>query len=87
MTHDQVSGWAQLVDKYGVTLILAIVMTVMMIYILRLLITGKLVPRELLDRSEEDRDEAIKALNEIKGPLDQLTIAVNNIKRDEDRGG
>ena len=87
MNHESVASWAQLADKYGVTMILAIVMVIVVLYILRLFISGKLVPRELLDRAEKDRDRLITALNELKGPLDQLTIAVNNLKRDEDRGG
>jgi hypothetical protein len=52
---------------------------------LRLFIAGKLLPRDLLDKAEEDRDELIKAINELRDPLQELKDAVKNIKKD-DRG-
>jgi ABC-type glycerol-3-phosphate transport system permease component len=82
---ESVEKVAQLADRYGMTLVLAVILLVVVLYILRLFIAGKLVPRDLLEKAEEDRDEAIKALHDLRVPLQELTSAVRNIKKD-DRG-
>ncbi|AFC32122.1 hypothetical protein PM3016_5422 [Paenibacillus mucilaginosus 3016] len=90
MTPDQlvqVEQTARLAERYGVALILAIVLLVVVLYVLRLFMTGKIVPRELLDKAEEDRDELTKTINEIRGPLEEIRDVVKNLKRDKPRGG
>ena len=87
MTHDQVSGWAALIDKYGILPIMAIVFLATTFFFVRKLLKGELVPREFLTKAEQQRDEMAKMLGENTGALQQVTIAVNNLKRDEARRG
>jgi len=87
VTHDQVSGWAQVIDKYGIALVGVIIMTAVVLGIMRALINGKLVPRSLYDKAMEDNDRLIAAIEKMHEPIGSVAGAVNNIKRDEDRGG
>ncbi|MFD2334710.1 hypothetical protein ACFSR7_36160, partial [Cohnella sp. GCM10020058] len=63
---NQVEKLAQLAEKYGVALIFALIFLVSMLYVMRLVLTGKLVPRSLFDKVEQDRDELLTALIEQK---------------------
>lgn len=45
-----------LVDQYGLAYIVALVLLIIVISLVRAMVRGRLVPRELLDRAEEDRD-------------------------------
>ena len=87
MTHDQVSGWASLIDKYGILPIMAIVFLATTFFFVRKLLKGELVPREFLTKAEQQRDDAVKQLGANTHAVEQVTIAVNNLKRDEARRG
>ncbi|WP_020615725.1 hypothetical protein [Paenibacillus daejeonensis] len=87
MTHDQVSGWASLIDKYGIVPIFAIVSFGLLMFIMRKILKGELVPREFLTKVEQQRDDAVKQLGATTQAVEQVTIAVNNLKRDEARRG
>ena len=85
----QVEGWARLADKYGVALILAIVLMVVLLYIVRMLVRGDLVPRHLLDRAEEDRDRLQDVLDKERAAFMSPTLEVLQklkIDHNEDRG-
>jgi len=87
VTHDQVSGWAALIDKYGIAIVGVILMTAVVLWVLRSLIKGDLVPRSLYDREVEDNERMRQAIERLHGPIGTVAGAVNNIKKDEDRGG
>ncbi|MBW7454661.1 hypothetical protein ACFOLF_11965 [Paenibacillus sepulcri] len=81
---------AQLAEKYGLSLILAIVLLIVVLYIVRMLIRGDLVPRSLLDRAEEDRDRLQEILDkEREGVMAPMIEWFKNIKKDtpDNRGG
>lgn len=86
-----------LADKYGLAYIVALVLLFIVIYFLRAISKGDLVPRELLDRAEEDRDRlqaildreradfmapTLEVLQRLK--IDHSTVSGGN---DQDRGG
>ncbi|MBD7967774.1 hypothetical protein [Paenibacillus gallinarum] len=90
VTSQEVAEWAQLVDKYGVSIILAIVFTTVIITILYWLMTGRIVPRIYLDRSEEDRDRMQLIMEEERRAfLETQTDMIRRLKKDEgaSRGG
>ncbi|MFD2327724.1 hypothetical protein ACFSR7_00575 [Cohnella sp. GCM10020058] len=63
---DQVAKLAQLPENYGVALIFVLIFLMTMLYVVRMVVTGKLVPRTLFDKAEHDRDELLTALIEQK---------------------
>ncbi|WP_217595314.1 hypothetical protein [Cohnella sp. GbtcB17] len=80
---DQVAKLAQLAEKYGIALIFALIFLVAMLYVMRMVVTGKLVPRSLLDKVEHDRDELLTALIEQKDTYRSIAGVVSNLKRDD----
>ncbi|AIQ69530.1 hypothetical protein [Paenibacillus graminis] len=85
-----------LADKYGLAYIVALILLIIVITLVRSIVKGNLVPRELLDRAEEDRDRLQAILDKERADfmaptlevLQRLKIdhaAVNG--NDEDRGG
>ncbi|MDI4647403.1 hypothetical protein [Cohnella hashimotonis] len=80
---DQVAKLAQLAEKYGVALIFALIFLVTMLYVMRLVVTGRLVPRSLFDKVEQDKDELLSALFEQEETYRALAGAVKNIKKDD----
>ncbi len=56
-------------------------------FIMRKILKGELVPREFLTKVEQQRDDAVKQLGATTQAVEQVTIAVNNLKRDEARRG
>lgn len=85
-----------LADRYGLAYIVALILLIIVITIVRSIVKGSLVPRELLDRAEEDRDRLQAILDKERADfmaptlevLQRLKIdhaAVNG--NDEDRGG
>ncbi|KKC49542.1 hypothetical protein VE23_24910 [Paenibacillus sp. D9] len=79
---------AQLAEKYGLSLILLIILLCVLLYVGRMLLRGDLVPRSLLEKAEEDRDRLQEILdNERAGMMGPLLDVVKNLKKDEDKGG
>jgi p-aminobenzoyl-glutamate transporter AbgT len=75
---------AQLAEKYGFALVLAIVLLIVVLYIVRMLIRGDLVPRRLLIRAEEDRDRLQAILDkEREGVMMPFMEWLKNIKKDD----
>ncbi|MEK5060469.1 hypothetical protein BK126_04375 [Paenibacillus sp. FSL H7-0326] len=90
VTSQEVAEWAQLVDKYGFSLILSIVLLIIVLTFLYWLMTGKIVPKLYLDRSEEDRDRMQAIMEEErKESLSDIKELLGRLKKDEDmsRGG
>ncbi|CAI6086708.1 hypothetical protein [Cohnella sp. JJ-181] len=83
---DQVAQLAQLAEKYGVALIFALIFLVTMLYVVRMVVTGKLVPRALFDKVEQDRDELLTALIEQKDTYRSIAGVVSNLKKDDPDG-
>ncbi|KUP25895.1 hypothetical protein [Paenibacillus sp. DMB5] len=78
-----------LADKYGLAYITAFLLMLIIVVLLRSIVKGKLVPRELLDRSEEDRDRLQAILDKERSEFMQPTLDVlKKLKIDhtEDRG-
>lgn len=78
-----------LADKYGLAYITAFLLMLIIVVLLRSMVKGKLVPRELLDRSEEDRDRLQAILDKERSEFMQPTLDVlKKLKIDhtEDRG-
>ncbi|MFD2329105.1 hypothetical protein ACFSR7_07575 [Cohnella sp. GCM10020058] len=80
---DQVARLAQLAEKYGVALIFALIFLVTMLYVVRMVVVGKLVPRSLFDKVELDRDELLTALIEQKDTYRSIAGVVSNLKKDD----
>ncbi|KAA9003997.1 hypothetical protein F4V43_11340 [Paenibacillus spiritus] len=86
-----------LADKYGLAYVVSLVLLCIVIYFLRGIARGDLVPRELLDRSEEDRDRLQAILDKERADFMAPTLEVlQRLKVDhqtaqggnaEDRGG
>ncbi|MEK3682466.1 hypothetical protein [Paenibacillus sp. FSL R10-2736] len=87
-----------LTDKYGLAYILALVLVFVVFGFVRDIRRGKWVPRELLDRAEEDRDRLQSILDKERSDFMAPTLQVlqglkidhaasNNPGNDEDRGG
>lgn len=90
LTPENVTAWAVLIDKYGFSMIAAIVLTILLVTILFLFIKGLIVPRIYLDRSEEDRDRMQKIMEEERVRLlVPMMEWVNSVKKDnsDGRGG
>ncbi|MNC28239.1 hypothetical protein D3C76_111530 [compost metagenome] len=78
-----------LADKYGLAYIAALILMLVVILLLRSIVKGNLVPRELLDRAEEDRDRLQAILDKERSEFMQPTLDVlKKLKIDhtEDRG-
>lgn len=78
-----------LADKYGLAYIVAFILMIVVMALLRSIVKGNLVPRELLDRAEEDRDSLQATLDKERSELMQPTLdIVRNLKIEhrDDRG-
>ncbi|QWU15633.1 hypothetical protein [Paenibacillus sophorae] len=78
-----------LADKYGLAYVVALVLMIVVIMLLRAIAKGSLVPRELLDKAEEDRDRLQAILDKERSDFMQPTLDVlKKLKVDqtEDRG-
>jgi hypothetical protein len=64
---------ARFTEKYGLSVILLLILLGVLFHLVRLIVTGSLVPRELLDRAEEERDRLQAILDKERegmiGPL------------------
>ncbi|NJJ41559.1 hypothetical protein [Paenibacillus apii] len=86
-----------LADKYGLAYVVALILLIILIFLLRAIVKGDLVPRELLDRSEEDRDRLQAILDKERADfmaptlevLQRLKIDHGGVSggNDEDSGG
>ncbi|WP_342435904.1 hypothetical protein NSS79_20490 [Paenibacillus sp. FSL L8-0436] len=85
-----------LADKYGLAYIVALILLIIVITLVRSIVKGNLVPRELLDRAEEDRDRLQAILDKERADFMAPTLEVlQRLKidhaavsgNDEDRGG
>lgn len=85
-----------LADKYGLAYLVAIVLLFFVILQWRAVMKGDLVPRELLDRAEEDRDRLQAILDKERADFMAPTLEVlQRLKidhaaasnNDQDRGG
>lgn len=80
----------KLAEKYGLTVVLMLIFGSVLYSVFRALRKGELVPREYLDRVEEDRDRLqIMMEKEREGFMAPLLEVVNNLKKDnsDGRGG
>lgn len=88
-----------LADKYGLAYIVALVLLLIFLVLLRSIVKGNLVPRELLERAEEDRDRLQNILDKERSDFMAPTLEVlqrlkidhtasgnNNSMNEEDRG-
>ncbi|WP_157794046.1 hypothetical protein [Paenibacillus donghaensis] len=78
-----------LADKYGLAYMVALILMIALLLLLRSIVKGNLVPRELLDRAEEDRDRLQAILDKERSEFMQPTLDVlKKLKIDhtEDRG-
>ncbi|MEK4262783.1 hypothetical protein [Paenibacillus sp. FSL L8-0499] len=78
-----------LADKYGLAYIVAFILMIVLMVLLRAIVKGNLVPREMLDRAEEDRDCLQAILDKERSEFMQPTLDVlKKLKIDhtEDRG-
>ncbi|MEK3900753.1 hypothetical protein [Paenibacillus sp. FSL R7-0179] len=91
-----------LADKYGLAYIIALILLMIMLVLLRSIVKGNLVPRELLERAEEDRDRLQNILDKERSDFMAPTLEVlqrlkidhsagnytgSNSINEEDRGG
>ncbi|MNL37158.1 hypothetical protein D3C87_1592860 [compost metagenome] len=88
-----------LADKYGLAYIVALILLVIVLVLLRSIVKGNLVPRELLERAEEDRDRLQNILDKERSDFMAPTLEVLqrlkvdytssgvNVVNEEDRGG
>lgn len=91
-----------LADKYGLAYIIALILLMIMLVLLRSIVKGNLVPRELLERAEEDRDRLQNILDKERSDFMAPTLEVlqrlkidhsagnhtgSNSTNEEDRGG
>lgn len=85
-----------LADKYGLAYLVAIVLLFFVVMQWRAVMKGDLVPRELLDRAEEDRDRLQAILDKERADFMAPTLEVlQRLKidhaavsgNDQDRGG
>ncbi|KWX88963.1 hypothetical protein AMQ83_03500 [Paenibacillus riograndensis] len=88
-----------LADKYGLAYIVALILLVIVLVLLRSIVKGNLVPRELLERAEEDRDRLQNILDKERSDFMAPTLEVLqrlkidhtssgvNVSNEEDRGG
>ena len=65
-----------LADKYGLAYIVALVLLVIFLVLLRSIVKGNLVPRELLERAEEDRDRLQNILDKERSDFMAPTLEV-----------
>lgn len=78
-----------LADKYGLAYVVALVLMIVVIVMLRSIVKGSLVPRELLDKAEEDRDRLQAILDKERSDFMQPTLDVLKklkVDQSEDRG-
>ncbi|MBY9079057.1 hypothetical protein D3C81_381560 [compost metagenome] len=78
-----------LADKYGLAYVVALVLMIVVIVMLRAIVKGSLVPRELLDKAEEDRDRLQAILDKERSDFMQPTLDVLKklkVDQSEDRG-
>ncbi|UQZ33659.1 hypothetical protein C2I18_08965 [Paenibacillus sp. PK3_47] len=85
-----------LADQYGLAYIVALVLLAIFLVLLRSIVKGNLVPRELLERAEDDRDRLQNILDKERSDFMAPTLEVlQRLKidhaagsgNDEDRGG
>jgi hypothetical protein len=85
-----------LADKYGLAYIVALILLIIVVALVRSIVKGNLVPRELLDRAEDDRDRLQAILDKERADFMAPTLEVlQRLKidhaaasgSDEDRGG
>lgn len=72
-----------LADKYGLAYIVALILMIVVIVLLRAIAKGNLVPRELLDKAEEDRDRLQAILDKERSEFMQPTLEVLNKWKNE----
>lgn len=65
-----------LADKYGLAYIIALILLMIMLVLLRSIVKGNLVPRELLERAEEDRDRLQNILDKERSDFMAPTLEV-----------
>ncbi|WP_042195863.1 hypothetical protein [Paenibacillus camerounensis] len=65
-----------LADKYGLAYIVALVLLVIFLVLLRSIVKGNLVPRELLERAEDDRDRLQNILDKERSDFMAPTLEV-----------
>lgn len=79
---------AGLAEKYGLSVVLLLILLGVLGYIGRMLLRGDLVPRSLLEKAEEDRDRLQDILDsERASVMGPMLDVVKNLKKDEDKGG
>lgn len=76
-----------LADKYGLAYIIALILLMIFLVLLRSIVKGNLVPRELLERAEEDRDRLQNILDKERSDFMAPTLEVlQRLKIDHSAG-
>lgn len=76
-----------LADKYGLAYIITLILLMIMLVLLRSIVKGNLVPRELLERAEEDRDRLQNILDKERSDFMAPTLEVlQRLKIDHSAG-
>ncbi|NQX48617.1 hypothetical protein HQN87_25115 [Paenibacillus tritici] len=77
-----------LADKYGLAYLIALILLMILLVLLRSIVKGNLVPRELLERAEEDRDRLQNILDKERSDFMAPTLEVlQRLKIDHSAGG
>lgn len=79
---------AQFTEKYGLSLIFLLLAVAALTFIIRMIIRGDLVPRWMLDKSEEAREEAAETVKELGAAVEDIRDFLSRIKvRNDQEGG
>jgi len=91
MDADQISNIEKLLplaEKYGLAVLLVFVLLIVVLVQWRAVMTGKLVPRDMLDRALEDNDRLQDILDKERAAFMQPTLEVlQRLKIDHAAGG
>ena len=83
----QVERVAQFTEKYGLSLIFLLLAVAALVLIVRMIIRGDLVPRWMLDKSEEAREEAAETTKELGEAVKEIRDFLSRIKVRDDHEG
>ncbi|OMF17260.1 hypothetical protein BK131_04660 [Paenibacillus amylolyticus] len=94
---ESLEGVLPLAEKYGLALVMFFICIFLIAYVIRLILKGELVTREVYEAVCAERDEAQAEVRKITDYMNQERVTfmqpllnmVNNLKKDsgEDRGG
>ncbi len=74
---------ARVADKYGLSAVLLLILLGAVFHLVKLIVTGALVPRERLDRAEEERDRLQAILDKEREGMMRPLLAQGSNERTE----